>query len=40
VGGLLRDALAQAGAAEAEVLLISSQALGDGRDLYGVEWRI
>jgi hypothetical protein len=39
VGGLLREALGQAGATEVEVLLISSQALGDGRDLFGVEWR-
>lgn len=36
--GLLRDALRQAGAREPEVLLILSDALGDGRDLYGVEW--
>jgi hypothetical protein len=39
IAGLLREALRQAGATEVEVLLISSQALGDGQDLFGVEWR-
>lgn len=39
VGGLLRDALVQAGAHDVEVLLIGAQALGDGRDLFGVQWR-
>lgn len=39
VAGLLREALRQAGARDVEVLLISAQALGDGRDLFGVEWR-
>ena len=38
MAGLLRNALRQAGAPDAEVLLILSEALGDGRDLYGVEW--
>ncbi|MBX3274483.1 MAG: protein kinase [Sandaracinaceae bacterium] len=37
--GLLRDALRQTGATEVEVLLIGAEALGDGRDLYGVDWR-
>ncbi len=39
VAGLLREALHEAGARECEVLLISSEALGDRRDLYGIEWR-
>ena len=39
IAGLVREALRQAGATDVEVLLISSQALGDGRDLFGVEWR-
>jgi serine/threonine-protein kinase len=39
LAGLLRDALRQAGAEDVEVLLIGAQALGDGRDLFGVEWR-
>jgi len=38
MAGLLRDALRQAGAHDAEVFIILSDALGDGRDLYGVEW--
>lgn len=37
--GLLRDAMRQTGATEVEVLLIGAEALGDGRDLYGVDWR-
>ncbi len=37
--GLLRDAFRQAGADEVEVFLIAAEALGDGRDLYGVDWR-
>lgn len=39
VAGLMRQALREAGATESEVLLISSEALGDKRDLYGIEWR-
>lgn len=39
LGGLLREAMREAGAREVEVLLIASQALGDARDLFGVEWR-
>jgi hypothetical protein len=38
VGGILRQSLREAGAASAEVVLISSEALGDAKDLYGVEW--
>lgn len=38
IGGLLRDAMRQAGAHEVEVTLISSQALGDRADLFGVDW--
>ncbi|MEZ4338296.1 MAG: hypothetical protein R3B82_16875 [Sandaracinaceae bacterium] len=37
--GLLRDAMRQTGAHDVEVLLIGAEALGDGRDLFGVEWR-
>ena len=39
LGGVLREAMREAGAREVEVLLIASQALGDARDLFGVEWR-
>ncbi len=39
IGGLLRQGVREAGAAEAEVVLISSEALGDARDLFGVDWR-
>lgn len=39
MAGLLREAMRQAGAQDVEVLLIAAEALGDGRDLYGVEWR-
>jgi serine/threonine-protein kinase len=38
VAGIVRRGLLEAGASEAQVLLISSEALGDARDLYGVEW--
>jgi len=38
MAGLLREAMRQAGADRVEVLLIAAEALGDGRDLYGVEW--
>lgn len=37
--GLLRDAMRQTGAHDVEVLLIGAEALGDGRDLFGVDWR-
>jgi len=36
--GLLRHAFRQTGAEDVEVFLISAQALGDGRDLFGVDW--
>lgn len=39
MAGLLRQGLRDAGASESEVLLISSEALGDKQDLYGIEWR-
>ena len=38
LAGLLREAMRQAGAREVEVLLLSAQALGDGADIFGVEW--
>ena len=38
MAGLLRNAMRQAGAVDAEVLLILSETLNNGRDLYGVEW--
>lgn len=38
IGGLLRQALREAGARQAEVVVIAAQALGDGRDLYGLAW--
>ncbi|MCB9597657.1 MAG: protein kinase [Sandaracinaceae bacterium] len=37
--GLLRDGMRQTGATEVEVLLIGAEALGDGRDMFGVDWR-
>jgi hypothetical protein len=39
LGGLLRQALREAGANDPEIVLISSEALGDTKDLYGLEWR-
>lgn len=36
--GLIREALRRTGAREAKVTLISSEALGDAQDLYGVTW--
>lgn len=39
VAGLVAGLMREAGATESEVLLISSEALGDKRDLYGIEWR-
>ncbi len=39
IGGLLRQGVREAGASESEVVLISSEALGDARDLYGVDGR-
>ena len=39
LAGLFREAMRMAGAEEVELLLISSDALGDGLDLYGLSWR-
>lgn len=39
MGGILREGLSQLGAQEVEVVLITAEALGDGRDLYGASWR-
>lgn len=38
VAGIVRQSLREAGAESAEVVLISSEALGDAKDLFGVEW--
>ncbi|MCC6877599.1 MAG: protein kinase, partial [Sandaracinaceae bacterium] len=38
VAGLVRGAMKELGAPKVEVMIISAQALGDARDIFGVEW--